>query len=42
MKKSEMHKMQQYYVERIERMNGGAIDRLDWRNANAKTVSKRK
>lgn len=30
MNKTEMHKMQQYYVEHIERMNGGAIDRLDW------------
>lgn len=30
MNKSEMHAKQQYYIERIERMNGGAIERLEW------------
>lgn len=30
MNKTEMHAVQQLYVERIERLNGGAIDRLEW------------
>lgn len=30
MNKTEMQALQQLYVERIERLNGGAIDRLEW------------
>ena len=30
MNKTEMQAKQQLYVERIERLNGGAIDRLEW------------